>query len=201
MALPALKYTDRNAKAVLPWSGSAVAPTFYSGSQPPQFTPLVTSMLGVLGTSKDGWDATIAPLAKAIPEHAVQTAAMDKNIAAATFTPGQIAKTQFAPVASAIAATTAVGDSYLNTYTSGLGGQPAPSGGGGGGTNGTGVGGGLGGGRTEGHGGGGQVGGGPLPIDDVLFSRPFLATQQRVKVPPLSTAWQWWRSTGKGKQP
>jgi hypothetical protein len=161
VTLPALKYSDRNAKALLPFSGKTVVPTFYTGSQPPNFTKIVTGALGVMGTAKDGWDATIAPLNKAIPEHATQLQAMDVEIKAMAFTPGTIDKTLFAPLSAKAASLFKTGDALVAEYDTGTGVQPAPSGGGGGAPGSGGGGGNRGpGGQPIGSGGGGPYGGG-----------------------------------------
>jgi hypothetical protein len=118
--------------------------------------------MGVLGTPKDGFEATLAPLVAAVPHHATQVAGMDEDIAAAAFKPGVISSTIYGPIGTAIAALAKVGDAQLADFTKSVTNvttTPPPSSGGGGGG---GIGGGGGGGQSGVGGYGGQppVGGG-----------------------------------------
>jgi hypothetical protein len=153
-----MNYQQRNALASKPGAGIVPPPPLIFTPTPSAFAHLEASTMGVYGTHADGFDKLFTPIVAAVPQHAVQIAAMDKNIAAATFTPGKISAANYGPIGARIAALIKTGDGQLLAYDQSTGAKP-PSGGSGG-SGGTGGSGGGGGGGGEGGGGGTIAGGG-----------------------------------------
>jgi uncharacterized membrane protein YgcG len=148
----ALTYQQRNAKAVSTAGALPPIPAFSVTPFKPFLAALEADTMGKFGTPADGFDAALAPLVAALPQHDVQVATMSKTLLAAAFTPGAIDKTIFAPISARLATVLAAGDSALvNFFTES--GTPG-SGSGGGSGSGSGGGGGFGG------GGGGESGDG-----------------------------------------
>ena len=140
----------------------------------PVFATLEASTMGVLGTSKDGFDALLAPLLAAVPAHATQLAQIDAALAEAAFTPGVIVSTIYDPLGTRITALAKVGDGQLKSFMSDLinvtttppsGGSPQPVSGGGPTSSG-------GGGSTGQGGGGGYSGGMPGGSGSPTFDYP-----------------------------
>jgi hypothetical protein len=128
-----LTYQQRNALAAKPFGALQPVTGLPTKPQPSSFAALEATTMGVLGTPKDGFDATLAPLIAAVPGHATQIAAMDKNLSAATFTPGLIVKTIYGPIGDNIAALAKIGDAQLADIGATVGvttGTPPPPGGG-----------------------------------------------------------------------
>jgi hypothetical protein len=90
----------------------------------PFLAALEAATMGTYGTPKDGFDALMAPLVAAIPQHQTQINAMTADLVKATFTPGLIDKTIFTPLSARLAAFLAAGKLQLAGLTSATG-QPS----------------------------------------------------------------------------
>ena len=169
----ALTYKQRNAMAAKSAGALQPVPAIKIDPYTPFLAALEASMVGHFGTPQDGFDALFNPLIAALPNHAVQIAAMDKDITAASFTPGEIVKTIYAPIGVNITALAKQGDAALATLLSGK----VTSGSGGGGTGGGGSSGGGGGApprgvtACDGFGGYGPGGGGTDPTGPTIDIR------------------------------
>jgi len=123
-------YQERNALAASSVPALKPVPAIPLTPFKPQFAALEAKTMGVLGTSRDGFDAVFKTMVAAVPGHAVQVAAMDKNISAATFKPGAIVSTVYQPIGSRIAALAKIGDQQLANYSDAVAGKntsPAPA--------------------------------------------------------------------------
>lgn len=128
-----LTYQQRNALAAKPFGALQPVAGLATKPQPSAFAALEATTMGVLGTPKDGFEATLAPLLAAVPGHTTQMAAMDKNLRLTTFVPGEIVKTIYGPIGANIAALAKIGDAQLSDIGSTVGvttGTPPPPGGG-----------------------------------------------------------------------
>lgn len=184
-------YQQRNALAQRTARVLLAIPPITTLTYKPFLAALEASTMGALGTSKDGFDATLAPLVAALPLHDAQLTPMDAAIKAASFTPGAIVKAMYSPIGTQIATLTKTGDALLKTFTGDVGNQtttnPPAGGGGGSGSSGGGSGGtGGGGGYTDVNpgGGGGQ---GSAPGGGVDYPR-FHAYADRIKFTPPTRA-------------
>jgi hypothetical protein len=174
-----MNYQQRNAlasqKAVLL---APLPPTLFSPT-PSAFAHLEAITMGNLGTHADGFDALFTPIVRAVPGHAAQIAAMDKNIAAAIFTPGKIAAANYGPIGAKIASLIKGGDAQLLAYDQSTGAKAPSTGASGGG------GGGGGGGGEPGGGGGGSGGVGGDPPTCTLGTGGKRAVDKTVRVCPV----------------
>jgi hypothetical protein len=124
-----LTYKERNALAVGTHPALAPVPPIVLTPVNTSFVQLEASALGVYGTSKDGFDAMMAPLVAALPAHAAQLKAMDEVLVKTAFTPGAISRANYDPVGAKIASVGAAGDALLRDFNYALAGQtPPPSG-------------------------------------------------------------------------
>lgn len=140
---------QRNAQASSGKGVSIPIPPFTITPYTPFLAALEATTMGKYGTSGDGFDAALAPLVAALPDHDTQVAAMSKTLLAAAFTPGTIVGTIYNPIGVQIAALAKAGDAQLADFTGTTNGgapappppQPKPRGSGGGGGGGSGLGG------------------------------------------------------------
>lgn len=118
---------QRNAQASSGKGVSIPIPPFSITPFTPFLAALEATTMGKYGTSGDGFDAALAPLVAALPNHDTQVAAMSKTLLAATFTPGTIVGTIYNPIGVQMAALAKAGDAQLADFTSATnGGAAAP---------------------------------------------------------------------------
>lgn len=151
-------FQQRNALASQPHGPITAVAAIPLEPYKPFLAQLEAETCGQYGTSADGFDDTYNPMVAAIPQHAAQVAEMEQHANAATFTPGAISKSLYAPIGVAMAKLIPIGDAILAGYnhaiaaaTSSSPGAPGSGGGGSGGGSGGGTGGGGGGGGTGGQ--------------------------------------------------